>query len=459
VQRLVILSGFLFVLVVVLVAAQPPSPPVVPVDPTPPVVPALPPAGPSSPPKQSLVPSSSPPALLPTAPQTWGATPLSRFESLVAFPELTRSALGGVLIGAERMVKDNQVNGRFLYGYIPALRLPMAEDNDLAQARAAVAMAQAAHFSGDEKQTAIASQAILALVAATRTAPNDPNCRVPVQASFTCNRVGFAALLAMAIYELPNPADKLTDDAERLCAFLRGQIRPDGSVHYTDGATDVPTQIDPAGVYEYPGLALHTLAVSNRIRPAAWKKDALTRGIAYYAALFHSKPNPRLAATVVPAASELYLQTKTNEAASAVFEMADWLCDLQIPLSDPRTLQWAGGFRVLNNGRTTGDLLDTAETGMCLQSLAGAYQLTHMTGDLTREAKYRSALNGTVQYLCGLQFVEANTRHFENAFRTSYLIGGFHLSPTDGTLRVDATACAVSGLLRFLSSGAERGGP
>jgi hypothetical protein len=36
------------------------------------------------------------------------------------------------------------------------------------------------------------------------------------------------------------------------------------------------------------------------------------------------------------------------------------------------------------------------------------------------------------------------------------LIGGFHLSPTDGNLRIDATGTAVTGLLRFLSSGAEK---
>jgi hypothetical protein len=55
------------------------------------------------------------------------------------------------------------------------------------------------------------------------------------------------------------------------------------------------------------------------------------------------------------------------------------------------------------------------------------------------------------QFLCALQFLEANTRHFENTFRANTLIGAFHLSPSDGNLRIDATACAVTGLLRYLS--------
>jgi hypothetical protein len=383
-------------------------------------------------------------------------TPLSRFEPLVAFPQLTQDAVGGVLLGAGWMARAHQVNGRFLHGYVPALRLPLSGENDIMQGRAAVAMAQAARFSGDEKQAAVASQTILALLAATRPAANDPNCRVPTQVSFTCNRVGFAALLALAIYELPNAADKLTDDAERLCLFLRAQLRTDGSVHYTDGASDVPTQVDPAGVNVYPGLALHALAVSNRVRPAEWKKDAVKRGVAHYEALFRTHPHPVLAAGIIPAAAELYTDTKLTEAANTAYEMADWLCGLQIPTTDPRTPQWAGGFRPVANGQPTSDPPGTVETGLYVQGLACAYQLTRLTGDLTREGKYRPALTGAVTFLCGLQFLEANTRHFERSFRAGVLIGAVHLSPTDGTIRIDATACAVTGLLRYLSCGAER---
>jgi hypothetical protein len=275
--------------------------------------------------------------------------------------------------------------------------------------------------------------------------------------SFVCNRVGFAATLALAIYELPKPDEKLVDDAERLCEFLRRHVRTDGSVHYTDGPNDAPTQIDPAGVNEYPGFALQALAVSNRARPAEWKKDAVKRGVAHYHALFRAKPHPTLVATITPAAAELYAQTKLPELATAAFEMNDWLCTLQISATDPRTPQWAGGFRA--PGATAGtEPLPTADTALYVQSLACAYSLTRLTGDLTREGKYRPAVADAAQFLCSSQFLEANTRHFENSFRAGTLIGAFHLSPSDGNLRIDATACAITGLLRYLSSGAERGG-
>ena len=70
-------------------------------------------------------------------------------------------------------------------GPVPARLQPVTAatdpgDHDLTQARAALALAQCAKFSGDEKQAAMASQAILTLLAATKIDPADPNCRIPI---------------------------------------------------------------------------------------------------------------------------------------------------------------------------------------------------------------------------------------------------------------------------------------
>ena len=83
-------------------------------------------------------------------------------------------------------------------------------------------------------------------------------------------------------------------------------------------------------------------------------------------------------------------------------------------------------------------------------------ELTRQTADVTRFGRYRQAAADAVQFLSGLQYTEANTRHFENTFRANVLVGGFYLSPTDGNLRIDATAAGVGGMLQFLASGAER---
>jgi hypothetical protein len=335
------------------------------------------------------------------------------------------------------------------------LRQPIPGDDDLPQARAAMALARCAKFSGDEKQAAMASQAVLALLAATKIDAADPNSRIPLPLSPTCNRVCFAALVALAIFELPTPDSKLVAEAERLCSYLRKHCRPDGSVHYTEGTNDDSAKVDPAGMNEYPGEALQAILASNRFQPAAWKVEAAGKGLAYYRAKFKSSPHPLLAATLSPVAAELYRQTKSNDSAVAIFEVNDWLCGLQISTADQRTPQWAGGFRSIVDGRLRDDP-PGAEVGLYVQSLALAYEINRHVPDLSRNDRYKSALLESTRFLCSLQYVEANTRHFENTFRAQMLIGGFHHSPSEGNMWIDGNAIAITGLLGFLSSGAEK---
>ncbi|HUR55841.1 MAG TPA: hypothetical protein VMZ71_17015, partial [Gemmataceae bacterium] len=156
-----------------------------------------------------------------------------------------------------------------------------------------------------------------------------------------------------------------------------------------------------------------------------------------------------------PALAELYQQTKDATAAATAFEMNDWLAALQITPTDPKRPMWAGGFRGWANGQPV-DVAPGFETGAYLESLSCACKLTREVPDLQRFGRYRQAALDAAQYLSGLQYTEANTRHFADNFRANTLIGGFYLSPTDGNLRIDATACCVCGLLKFLTSGAEK---
>jgi hypothetical protein len=394
-----------------------------------------------------------PPAAPPMPPAAAAEATLTQFEPLDAFPQVAQTAVRAVVHGSNWLTRMNQSQGRFLYGYRPALRQAMEGDHDLLQARATLALARAARFTGSERQIAVASQAVLMLLAATRIDPADPKCRMPIASSLTCNRVGFAGTLALCIYELPGADGKLIAEAERLCEFLHKQLRADGSVHYIDGLSELATKIEPAGVNEYPGIALNALAVSNRIRPAAWKAEALTKGMEHYRAWFKANPHPLLAATLTPAFQEYYLQTKSSGAAAAVFELNDWLAALQYPTGDARHPLWAGGFTAAAGGQAF-EREPGCECGAYLESLASAYRLARLNADLTRAGRYKQAVDDTVQFLAALQYTEANTRHFENGFRANVLLGGFFFSPTDGNLRIDSTATAISGMLQYLLSGA-----
>jgi hypothetical protein len=399
----------------------------------------------------------TPPAVLPAGgvapvPAAGNEIPLAQFDPIAAFPQTTQNSVRAVVTGANWLARMNQPQGRFLPGYRPALRQPIDADHDLKQAKAALAMAQAARFTGNERHAAVAGQSLLALLALTKPDPADANCRIPVASSMSCNRVGFAALLALGISELPGADDKLLAEAEKLCEFLHRQLRTDGSVHYVDSPNEHPLKVDPAGVNEYPGLALQAIAVSNRVKPATWKSDALKKGLENYRAFFRANPHATLASTLLPAFTELFLQTKSNDAATAVFELADWLLALQYPAGDPRHPAWAGGFK---NGQST-ESEPGSDCGSCVSAAACAYTVLRFNPDLTRAAKYKAAVTDGAAFLCGLQYTEPNTRHFENGFRANTLIGGFYRTPTDGNLHVENTAAAISGLIRFLGCGAER---
>ena len=175
----------------------------------------------------------------------------------------------------------------------------------------------------------------------------------------------------------------------------------------------------------------------------------------FYRTWFKNHPHPMLAATLTPGLVELYLQTKAADAAATVFDLNDWLAGMQYQATDPRHPNWAGGFRVWTLDRAV-DSAPGFECGAYLLSLAARLRITRLIPDTDRNGRYQQAAAGAVQYLCGLQYQEANTRHFENSFRVNTLIGGFHLSPQDGDLRIDATAWCMSGMLRYLKGEAER---
>lgn len=453
-RSLLLLALLLVPVAAVGLAQQPPIPPPPPRTLPPSVVGGQPPAGPVTPAAHHAT-----------------EAPLAKLEPLAAFPAPTQFAVRSVLLGSAWLTRRSEPHGRFTYGYLPALRQPMKGDHDLRQALAALALAEAARFAGDDRQAAVASQAVLTLLAATRIDPADPNGRVPHPLG--CNEVGFAAVLALAIYELPGADERLIAEAERLCHFLRRQCRPDGSVddgqgvrnatasvqraNYADGGDGAkPTLLAANGEWENPGFALHALAVSSRVRPDPWKLKAVAKGLEHYRAKFKADMQPMFAATLTPAFAELALQTKSAAAAAVVFEMCDHLADLHLQTGDPRFPAWTGGFMAWADGKRHTQPGPVYEGAAYVRGLCDAYRLARLTADQAREARYKQVIVDEVQFLTGFQYLEANTRHFENAFRANVLIGGFYLSPTDGNLRIDATAWGVCGMVRFLTCGAER---
>jgi hypothetical protein len=353
--------------------------------------------------------------------------------------------------GADWLCRANQTDGRFVHGYLPALKAPLEGDHYLRQAGAAFALARVAHFLGQERYAAVARQAVLTLLLETATDPQDPHARRTTLPALLINPLGAAGLLILAIHELPAPGEDLLEQAEQLCVFIRKQQRPDGALDCAESGPQAEN--DPEGINCYPGQALYGLMRSQHARPAAWKTEIVRKALPYYRSWWRAHKSLNLVPWQTAAYTEAYLLTKEQPFADFVLEMNDWVCGFQQVQLDPHHPLWLGGFR---------DPADTDPSACAPQvtsasyaeGLAEACRVARQAGDRTRYQRYREALELCLQFLNTLQYTEANTQHFADWYRP-VLVGAFHASHQDGNLRIDYTQHAVSALVQYLTYLAE----
>ncbi len=395
---------------------------------------ATPPAAPEPPPQ--------PPA--PAQPRPPAKRDLSKLSPL------QQQMLLSVERAADWLHRANRPDGRFVYGYLPALSTVLEGDHYLRQAGAAVALARAARFTGDDRYMARATQAVLALLGDTTVDPRDAEVRCTALPSSVVNRLAAAGLLVLAIHELPDPQEDLLKQSDQLCNYIRKQQRPDGSLAFGDAAdAGKESALDPDGVNYYPGEALYGLMRSQQHRPAAWKTEVLRKALAYYRPWWQAHKSTAFVPWQTAACAEAYLLTKDQAFADFVNEMNDWLCGLQYERLDPRHPLWVGGFMGCADGRPAETPPDVGSAA-CAEGLAEACRVARAAGDLAHFQRYNDALERCLQFLTALQYTDANTQHFAAWYRPR-LVGAFHASDQDGNLRIDYTQHALCAMIQYLT--------
>lgn len=397
----------------------------------------------------SLLQGQERPEAKPKAPPAVDATPRPATvpaRDVSRLNDLQKQHLLTAQRGADWLFRMHGVKGRFLPGYLPALKQPMANDSYLRQAGAAAALARAGRFCGEDRFSARASQTILALLEETAPDPRDNLSRAPTMPTGVANRLGAAAALILAIHQLPAPQKDLLDRSEELARYLAKQVRADGSLIYQDGAT----KEEDDGVNHHPGMALTALMHSHKHRPEAWKLDVVRKALPYYRAWWKGHRSLDFAASQSPAWAEAYLVTKDKAYSDFVREMSDWVCTLQYVQIDPRRMGWYGGFMSYQNGHV---VESEPHVGSARQAegLIEACRVARELGDVASHQRYNDAVERCLQYLATLQYTEARTYHFEKWFRPQ-LLGAFHASHQDGNLRLDYTRDAVTALFGYLES-------
>jgi len=351
--------------------------------------------------------------------------------------------------GFDWLARMNGDNGRFLHGWLPAVKAPMEGDHYLRQVGSAYALARAARFTREDKYNVLANQALLSLLDETLVDSRDAQVRFTFLPSILINRVGAAGYLVLAIHELPEPQKDLLDKSEQLCNFIRKQARPDGSLCCADAQEDgKPGTEEADAILHYPGPALCGLMRSQRHRPAAWKTELVRKALGYYHPWWKSHRTMAFVPWQSAAYAEAYQLTRDKAFADCVLEMNDWMCDLQYNRIDPRHQLWFGGFKSCSEDRVA-ESAPQIDTAHYAEGLAEACRVARQAGDQARLRRYRETLERSLQFLSTLQYTDANTLHFTDWYRQR-LVGAFHASHHDGNLRIDYTQHAVCALLLYL---------
>jgi hypothetical protein len=393
---------------------------------------------------------STPPAVLPAS--TASSLPLpGRPERKSPFQrQMERSARAG----ADWLCRANQSNGRFIPGYVPALKIASENDSYLRQAGAALALARAAQFryrqdGKDDRWAAVARQALLTLLLDTETDPRDATIRYSVFPPAIVDRGAAAGLLVQAINELPSPADDLLDQSEQLCRFIGRSQQADGSLRFAGSYTEtIPAGQTPESAAAGAAQALCGLMSSQRYRPADWKLAVVKRAIPHYREIWHSKQSLAMTPALISACAIAFAQTRDEAFAGLPVELADWLCSFQYVQINPHHPLWLGGFMPCTDGRPSAGepRIDSAAYA---EALADAYQVARLAGDASRARRYEETMERGLQFVISLQYTEANVQHFAEWYRP-VLLGGFHASGQDGNLRIDYNQQAVCALCKYL---------
>ena len=352
----------------------------------------------------------------------------------------------------EWLKRTNRADGRFVYGFQPALRVQIDGDNFASQAGATFALARAARYYQDRAGTAKASQAALSLLLETMLDADNRTLRYLAAPPMAVDRLAAHGLLISAIHELDgsDKYDDLLKQADQLCNYLRQQQRSDGSLCVSVDSTLLKSGSDELDA-DRAGWALQGIIRSHKQRPQEWKLDMLRKARGYYASAWQQNKSLALVCSQTPAYAEAYLQSNDPAFKEIVFTMNDWLVGLQYRDDfDSTRKHWGGGFQRFRAGKAEPAVPDIS-SALPAESLAEACRVARQAGDLTRLKTYERALIRNIHFLMSLQYTAAKTQHFVDPFRPA-ILGAFHASHQDGNLRIDYTQHALCAMMQYLDA-------
>ncbi len=394
-----------------------------------------------------------------------GLTPLYRGAPLVEPAAVSRA---GVTAFADRMaawmLRQVDATGRMVYEYQPSTGEESPTDNTVRQALATLCLGRIANRSKKPEDREIADNnlgyfmrhhyrlegefglvaeidqvsGIPAKPAAEAAADPLPEGKEP--------KLGAIAVIALALLE--RPAIKLFEKPlAALFATTRHLQQKDGSFRTHFGATDRDDNQN-----FYPGETLLLWATALRRKPALIDAETYLKSARYYRKFFKAAPSPAFVPWHTQAHVLALESIDAPELAKFVFEMNDWLLDLQ---------QWEGApypdvaGRFYDPKRKQLGQAHASATGVYLEGLIDAYELARRSGDAKRAERYRLVILRGLRNLMQLQFKSPADMFYVT--QPERVLGGIRTEVFDNRIRIDNVQHALMGTQRILARFGEPG--
>ena len=357
-----------------------------------------------------------------------------------------------VRAAADWLVKTERPDGSFRYGWEPALDQDLLDESLIRQAGAAVALARCATVLKDEELAQAASLAIDTLLSQTKRIDGRKPTRRPIAPYQAVHPVGFSALILLAITEHPEPTVAMKTSADELANYLMSRQRDNGSIRLgasDDPADDEDNDADHPGMAYYPGEAVYALSRHAGKSGVTAVEEAVRSSREYYWRHWRREKEPAFIPWQTAAHTEVVARSKDRHSAEFVFEMNDWLLQLQYREGEGKE-EWVGGFAAYAEGEKI-PLEPGINSASYAESLADAWRTARLMEDRVREARYREALSSAIRFISQLQYDDSSVQHFVPEYRPK-LVGAFRAGLRSGTVRIDFTQHASMAMSSIMAT-------
>jgi hypothetical protein len=344
---------------------------------------------------------------------------------------------------AERMgewlVRQVDADGRIVYKYWPSLAEESDATNTVRQWMASVALGRFAAAHGDDPEIyRVAADSISYNL--DRFYKRDGDFGLIVEEQDEDVKLGAVALAALAIVEHPERA-RFAEEEEALRRTVDHLWQKDGSFR----TFYVPERRNDNQNF-YPGEALVLWSRLYEDERDPELRERFMKTFRYYRRwhLAEENRNPAFVPWHTMAYHRLWRLERDDELASFVFEMNDWLLDVQqwdeVPYDDLRG-------RFYDPDRPFGPP-HASSTGVYIEGLIAAYDLAKRVEDEQRAERYRLAIRRGLRSAMQLQFDDGSDMYYVT--KPDRVSGGLKTNPYDNEIRVDNVQHNLMGVLEIL---------